>query len=278
MLGACGEGEVSSAPARKGDAALGHGSGGMELAGTCQAKRSAKRRCQKARTTPVWRGGGGQSSIRAQTPLLGEAAAGQPMQDLPTPRIMSCRDPEEVSGCPNPVHTHALGCSPCHGHVRARARVCTGYGCGPLCPPVSLPVCACPMHAGGEHGSTAVSRALPAAPEHRRTLAERSAKHKHLGHIWLPSEGLRNISGRARERKGSKSCWSVPVHPSTSRRVQALPRAKSPHCLLPALLQFQEREKQGSKGKAVQWDEGEEGRSSEGLQGAVCFQPRCSPP
>lgn len=109
---------------------------------------------------------------------------------------------------------------------------------------------------------------------------QHSAKQKHLGHIWLPSEGLRNIFRRVRERKErvklllGHSCASqhLVLSPATTR-------GQVPARLLPAVLQpeeFQERDKQDSKGKPARWGKGEEGRSSKGLQGALCFQPPCS--
>lgn len=109
---------------------------------------------------------------------------------------------------------------------------------------------------------------------------QHSTKQKHLGHIWLPSEGLRNIFRIVRERKErvklllGHSCASqhLALSPATTR-------GQVPALLLPAVLQpeeFQERHKQDSKGKPARWGKGEEGRSSKGLQGALCFQPQAA--
>lgn len=162
ILGACGEREVSVAPAGpcqgEGDTALLlRGSGLMVLAGTCQVKRSAKRRwwpapCPPAHATPPCCGVTGRRRARLHQNSKTSAWSGSCWAaHAGSARAQNCglqRPREGLWRCkPRCVcmHTPALECSPCHVHVKACAKMCASKArvCVRAPVPARVPACLC---------------------------------------------------------------------------------------------------------------------------------------
>ena len=159
MLGECGERQVSSAPAGphrvEGDTSLLPGSGVMVLAGTCQAKRFARRRwwpapCPLAHaTTPCCSAMGRRRARLHQSSKTsawsgscwaahaGAAYAQNCGLQRPRESLWKCK-PRCVC-----MRTQALERSPCHVHVRACAKMCTSKAGVCMRAPVPACVLAC---------------------------------------------------------------------------------------------------------------------------------------